>query len=239
MITRVKFLKDWRKFKEGEIINWTDKEGKPIRVIPIVGLNGSGKSSLLSAVGDAVGAAGGMYATLRFPAHRGFKTAKQEDYVVAVEASREVQGRYFDADTDLKSGASAFDWDDKDLDVNFHVSSMRWSRGEKMFVAIDKLMKAAKSGKYNLLILDEPDQSMSIRLAHRIGTAFLRFSVENDVQIIVALHNAITMQTMGAVYDVEMRKWRSSRTFIRDMKKGTQLLSPTTKKAKAAEEKQT
>ena len=217
MIKKITFLQDFRCFQKGEVIDFVG-ESKPSKFHPtiiLVGLNGCGKSTLLRLIANEVKATSGMMA--------GFSTP--EEKIIELETSGEIKARLFDAETDKKRGAGIFDFDDKDLDIGFHVQAMHMSHGETLFYGLNKIFETIKDDKYNTFLLDEPDQAASIRIAAGLARALLFIPIKHPgVQIIAAVHHPIVMEMCEIVYDVVARKFRDAEEVIEEMKQPGDLM---------------
>jgi predicted ATPase len=218
-IKKIKFLKDFRSFKEGEVIdfairyqNQEDKEIVDIpETIPIVGLNGSGKTTLLHLIADFFDATMSAFGGLQYR-YRG------KD-IIDVKYEGEPKVRLFEAEKDSKRGGPAFDWDDKDIDTGFHIWSFSKSHGETIIQALCLLISKLDESGYNLLLLDEPDQALSVQLASILGKMFLSFSTKHPgVQIITAVHHPIVMEELKMIYSLKDKKYRWYKDVIKEMR---------------------
>lgn len=61
--------------------------------------------------------------------------------------------------------------------------------------------------------MDEPDMALSIRsIAKLVGK--LRQAVQNNCQVIAAVHNPLLINSFDEVFSVEHRRWMKSSQFV-------------------------
>lgn len=212
MIKKVTFIQDFRCFEKGDVFDFTDGKDTEalLQTVLLVGLNGCGKSTLLQLIADTVNAEKGMMAGIQ---------EKNEDPIIELEITKDITARLFEAETDKKRGAGFFDFEDKDLDIGFHVQAMRLSHGETLFLALNKILETVKDDKYNTFLFDEPDQAASIRIAAGLANVLSILPAKHPgLQIIAAVHHPIIMEMLYIVYDVVAKKYRKAKDVIEEMK---------------------
>jgi predicted ATPase len=207
MITKVKILKEIRTFKKDTVFDFT-RNKKPQRIVPIVGLNGCGKTTLLALMSAHLNAEKGMINDEMVDSANYIKITKQG----------ECKTRFYSSEYDKKRGCGTFDYDDKDLDVSYHISAMRMSHGEAIIYGIGKLIEAVRKCKYNTLLLDEPDQSLSISNAYLLSNALKVETVKSDFQVFISVHNSIMMEEFKYVFDLKDNIWKPADQVIDYMK---------------------
>ena len=182
MITSVKFMANAHgALKKG-------KEYAIRQLTLLVGDNGTGKTTFIESVVDAIKAAG-----------------KGENSIAAIRMDEHEMSGYrcvdFESDNPRMKSDSIFD-----------VASRWRSHGE---TNMDILINGLLAEKDTLILLDEPDQALSIRSCARLYRAFEKSVNENGNQIIASVHSQTMMELAGQVLSLEHGRWVSARAFIR------------------------
>lgn len=73
-----------------------------------------------------------------------------------------------------------------------------------------------------LVILDEPDQALSIRSIYRLFS-ILQSIIENGCQVIAAIHSQTMMELVDEVYSVEHKQWMIPDKFLQTQKRSKKL----------------
>lgn len=194
---KVTFKEDYRCFKAGDQIEVKN----PTHLV--VGLNGSGKSTLLQLIGD--------YVTT--DPWKSYDKEKSRN-IIDIDMDEDCRVKHYDFEKDNKRTLSYFDWEDKDVDVQSHVNSIYMSHGESGLHALNAIM----SNPYDVYVLDEPDQAVSILIAMALAKLFLVYPIKKKVQIIASVHHPFIMQEVGTVYDLKKKLYVSASDFIEEMK---------------------
>jgi predicted ATPase len=189
MLTRVTFLKDYRKFKKGFTL-----EFRP-GVNLLVGDNGAGKSSLLQLIRH-------MTSGDKFERERSIKEIKLEEDVPTQTCN-------YDFEKDNRRTLSYFDSDGPG-GTQLQINAMFSSHGEASMGTLGSLFQKGKKLTY---LFDEPDTAMSMRVCH-IYSAIFKNWAEHGNQLIVAVHNPILIASQEEVLAVESG-WTKSGAFMK------------------------
>jgi predicted ATPase len=195
MIT-IKFLKDHRSFKTGEVIRLDG------HTTILVGDQGTGKSTLLELISEALV----PDAFNRFSG------------VAEIAVDEPVTALYHDYEKGNVRGGAAFGMGGID-DMGVEIQMLRASHGQAAAFAtrylFDKLKKETdKSGLPGMLILDEPDASLSVRTAVALGRAIKHIG-DMGHYVIASVHSMTVMGIAAKqVYDVELRKYVTPEEFL-------------------------
>lgn len=92
----------------------------------------------------------------------------------------------------------------------FAVFSHFRSHGE---TNMDVICNHLSEFKNKLVLLDEPDQALSIRSIIRLKSVIDKM-IENGCQIIMAVHSETLMRLAGEVLNIECKKWMNFQEFI-------------------------
>ena len=69
-----------------------------------------------------------------------------------------------------------------------------------------------------IILLDEPDQALSIRSIYRLFKIFEKM-ISNGCQIIAAVHSQTLMELVDEVYSVEHKKWMKPSEFLKSQRR--------------------
>lgn len=193
LLKNIKFLKDFRCYKEGEEIDIS------AQLTVITGDNGSGKSTLLSCIRSSFksewstsedGSAKGVIAV---------DTASPEDIDIV----------YLCFSGDMLKYAASFG-----SDITLQVQTMHISSGEG---ALEQLIdKVENSVGKPLLILDEPEKGLSIKRVNLILRYLRKHAHDNPKQqMIVVTHSEILMRLAGdTVYSTSHKKRITAEAYL-------------------------
>jgi len=188
-IKSLTFLKDFRCFKIYDKIDF--KSGLNL----IVGDQGTGKSTILGLI--------------RKPKNY------QHDKIAFLEIPEPCSVGGFDFEKDNLRTQPAFS---NNIPMEFQIQSMFMSHGEVNTFIHQSLTESKNAPKNAILILDEPDQALSIRSTWHLCKILEDAINKNNLQVIAAVHNPIIITFAKKVYSVEHRKWMKSTDFIRSQK---------------------
>lgn len=73
-----------------------------------------------------------------------------------------------------------------------------------------------------IILLDEPDQALSIRSIYRLFKIFEKM-ISNGCQIIAAVHSQTLMELVDEVYSVEHKKWMKPSEFLKTQRRPKKL----------------
>lgn len=76
--------------------------------------------------------------------------------------------------------------------------------------------------KNEIILLDEPDQALSIRSIYRLFKIFEKM-IANGCQIIAAVHSQTLMELVDEIYSVEHRKWMTCSEFLKTQRRPKKL----------------
>ena len=76
--------------------------------------------------------------------------------------------------------------------------------------------------KNEIILLDEPDQALSIRSIYRLFKIFEKM-IANGCQIIAAVHSQTLMELVDEIYSIEHRKWMTCSEFLKTQKRPKKL----------------
>ena len=189
MLTRVTFLKKYRKFEKDHTL-----EFRP-GVNLLVGDNGAGKSSLLNLIRHTTG-----------------KDKWEKDRIkgnVKVEQDVPTITCAYDFEKDNRRTLSYIDGDGPG-GSGLQVNSMFASHGESVIGAIGALFQKDKKLTY---LFDEPDMAMSIRVCHIFAALFQNWADAGN-QLIVAVQSPIIIASQEDVLVVESG-WTKSADFMK------------------------
>jgi len=72
--------------------------------------------------------------------------------------------------------------------------------------------------KNRLILLDEPETSLSILSQYKVLDVFNKMVKENNSQLIIATHSPIFLESQSEVYNIQTKKWMPSREYLDSMK---------------------
>ena len=72
--------------------------------------------------------------------------------------------------------------------------------------------------EHTLILMDEPDMSLSIRSCFEV-LSILEKIVSEGNQVIMAIHNPIFIESVSQVLSLEHRKWMKSEEFVKSQKR--------------------
>ena len=187
LLSNIEFNQDYRTFKKGDVI----KIEKPF--LALVGLNGCGKSTILDCIREEFGVADNSYMKGTF--------AKG---TFSVEKSKEkFETKYHDFHSGDKKYSGSFG-----DDISGQVAAMRASSGIGNIIQFGNTL--IKSAKNSLILLDEPDRGMAIKIQKQFSLLFLDMVISGKNQIIVSTHSEYIMdvaELFGQIYSVEHKKF--------------------------------
>lgn len=189
MIETVLILSPWRCFSGEEVIRF--RPGVNL----LVGDQGTGKSSLFQAI-----------------QLRGMKTTYSWslppiDTVPVLVDYRGEAIPVFAFDFEYDSYRTKPFFED---DASFHVGAMKGSHGEMVLAMLNGLELIDRQ---MLVLLDEPDMSLSIQSCRRLVRIF-NHVVELGGQVIATAHNPTVILSYEDVYSVEHGKWMPSKEYV-------------------------
>lgn len=94
-------------------------------------------------------------------------------------------------------------------DIDGNIINSHKSHGETILPMLEELT----SLENYVILLDEPETSLSIRSQHKIVDA-IRKMLLNGNQVIIATHSSIIMEAFGKVLSLEHRRWMPSKVFL-------------------------
>jgi len=190
MLTKLRFITDWRCFKKDEEIAL-----KPLTLL--CGDQGTGKSSILQAIQECIKDSSD-------PARVKGLLSKQSSVKVG---------------TDKPTKTMMFDFERHNPRMSPHVShgfevfSHFKSHGETVNMILNEL---TKQHEHCCFRMDEPDMALSIPSILKL-IKMIKHCLNNGHQIIAAVHNPILIQSADIVFDVEKREWIIPEQFFRRM----------------------
>lgn len=196
-LNKITFNEDLRTFKKGDEI----KIESPFLVL--VGVNGCGKSTILDCLRDEFGIADNSYMKGSFPKNS-----------FSVEKSKEkFEAKYHDFHSgDRKYSGSFGD------DMSGQIAAMRQSSGIGNLIQFQNTQ--IKSSTNSLILLDEPDRGMAIKIQRNFGLLFVEMVLRGKNQIIVSTHSEQIMsmgEMFGQIYSVEHKRFFNTKDeFIKE-----------------------
>jgi len=184
MIKKVRFIKDYRCFKDGDTIEF--REGLNL----IVGDQGTGKSSLFGLILDL--------------AREG--SSSEASDILKVGTSRAVRTHSFDSEKDNPRTKSYLVSGNEFAQIN----SMFRSHGQVIRDIVQSLPKMDDPCVY---FLDEPDMGLSPRSIYKTISLFHEVVGEGH-QILAIVHNPLLIESAEQVYDMETRQWVSPSDYL-------------------------
>ena len=187
-LRKMKLLKDFRNLKEGFEISFKG-------VTLLVGEQGCGKSSLLELMRD---------------------NSKIELDLSEEAQEKGVETFYFDTEKmnprilDPISAFSNMDGTNKGIGVGVAVSMRYRSHGETLR---EFTVNAISKAKDCIVFLDEPESGLSLKNQYKLSQE-MRSAVSRNVQVICATHCLVLISDEEEVYDLECKRWVSSKDFV-------------------------
>lgn len=182
-LSHITFKKDCRTFLAGETI-----EFRP-GMTALVGLNGCGKSTLLDVLREH----------FKIKDDSFLKGQDLKD-CAHVETQSEFGVKYFDFHSGDKKYAGSFG-----DDIMGQIQAGRASSG------IGNLLQFGRTGIKNceksLIILDEPDRGMALKIQRDLSVMLSKLSLLRDNQIVVSTHSTYFMELADQIYSVEHKKY--------------------------------
>lgn len=80
------------------------------------------------------------------------------------------------------------------------------------------LLESMLQFKNRLVLLDEPETSLSILSQYKVLEIFDRMVKENNSQLIIATHSPIFLESQSEVLNIQSKKWMSSKEYLDSMK---------------------
>lgn len=188
-LENITFIEDYRCWKAGDSIDFLPG------VNIIVGDQGSGKSSLFSAIKAHQEAED-------WKARTGKESSIRKNPIKIV-CPNQLQTYFFDFEKNNLRTLSYF----KEGMTMMQVQMMHRSHGEANLATLAFIKKA---GKNSILLMDEPDQSLSIRSI--LGLTNMLKNVKT--QIIAAVHHPYIIEKFDQVYSAEHKQWITGNEFI-------------------------
>jgi predicted ATPase len=187
LLHKITFNEDYRTFKKGDVIEIK----KPFLVL--VGVNGCGKSTILDCIREEFGIADNSYMKGTFPKNA-FTLEKSPD---------KFEARYHDFHSgDRKYSGSFGD------DMSGQIAAMHQSSGIGNLLQFQNTK--IKHATNSLILLDEPDRGMAIKIQRNFGLMFLELVMAGKNQVIVATHSEQIMtmaEIFGQIYSVEHKRF--------------------------------
>lgn len=169
----------------------------PLRPLTfIVGDNGSGKTTFLESLSNRF-----VYGS------SGVITVSEEDL-------KDFQG-YSHFDLEKHNPRKQ---DERSITLFGIVSTFR-SHGE---MNMDLFVHDFAEKQNEIILLDEPDQALSIRSIYRLFKIFEKM-ISNGCQIIAAVHSQTLMELVDEVYSVEHKKWMKPSEFLKTQRRPKKL----------------
>lgn len=175
------------------------KEGEIIPLRPLtflVGDNGSGKTTFLESLSSR------------------FVNGESGEIEISKEELRDLK-RYFHFDLEKHNPRRQ---DEHSITFFGCVSAFR-SHGE---TNMDMFVHDFAEKKNEIILLDEPDQALSIRSIYRLFKIFEKM-IANGCQIIAAVHSQTLMELADEIYSVEHRKWMTCSEFLKAQRRPKKL----------------
>lgn len=183
MLDSVKFLKSWRCFKEGDVIDF--RPGINL----LVGDQGCGKSSLLTVLNN--------------------DGVIDKDKIASLDAPAGTITYYLDFEKGSIRGMEFQTAQLKGIDIQAVLANMWCSHGE----SVNAILRSMPSKKDAIIFNDEPDMALSIRSIKKLFNLMTEHVAEYNQQIIVSCHNPYLMELVGDVYSLEHRTWMNYSDF--------------------------
>jgi len=96
---------------------------------------------------------------------------------------------------------------------NFTVASHFCSHGE----SIMPLVRAIKSFKDELVLIDEPEAGISLSNQFKLAELFEQVAKHN--QVVVTTHSYVLIRRVKKVYDLDSRLWTNSKSYLSKLEK--------------------
>jgi predicted ATPase len=186
MIQSITFAKELFCFKVGDSYDF-----KPLTLL--VGDQGCGKSTILNLLGKQ-----GMYGSTQ---------------MVNIEVGKNDNG-FIHHDFEMAShrtntsGPNPYSPDYNDQLIRM-IDSKSMSHGEATKVSFEDFDRI----ETDILILDEPDMSLSMRSVHMLVEHVKRW-IDSGKQVILSCHHPYLIEAFDEVLSLEHKQWMSSKEFI-------------------------
>lgn len=183
ILPNVKFIKDYRCFKEGTVVEFPEK------LTVITGDNGAGKSTLLSCIRV-------LFKNQWSYSHNSEAKGILEDCI-----SQEHEVAYIDISKDLYATRPDLDYDN----LGLQLQAMKGSSGQGSMIQLHHTLSECKAP---LVILDEPERGLADARQYMIRALIEKFMFENpDTQVIITSHSRIFMEMTERVLEVQRNKY--------------------------------
>ena len=175
------------------------KAGETIPLRPLtflVGDNGSGKTTFLESLSSR------------------FVNGESGEIEISKEELKGLQG-YSHFDLEKHNPRKQ---DERSITL-FGIVSVFRSHGE---MNMDLFVHDFAEKQNEIILLDEPDQALSIRSIYRLFKIFEKM-ISNGCQIIAAVHSQTLMELVDEIYSMEHRKWMTCSEFLKTQKRPKKL----------------
>lgn len=189
LLNKITFKKDFRTFKEGDTIDIK----KPLLVL--VGLNACGKSTILDCLREEFKIDDDSY--LKGP------PGTYKEAIRIEKSDKKFDTRYFDFHSGDKKYSGSFG-----NDMSGQMSAMRASSGLGSIIQFNNTK--IKNLKDSLIMLDEPDRGMALKLQMSFADMFLKMVFINGNQMVISTHSTYIMdvgELIGQIYSVEHKRF--------------------------------
>jgi predicted ATPase len=187
LLNKITFNQDFRTFKKGDVIEIK----KPFLVL--VGVNGCGKSTILDCIREEFGIADNSYMKGTYP----------KDAFTLEKSKEKFEAKYHDFHSgDRKYSGSFGD------DMSGQIAAMKQSSGIGNLLQFQNTQ--IKNATGSLILLDEPDRGMAIKIQRNFGLLFLEMVMSGKNQVIVSTHSEQIMtmgELFGQIYSVEHKRF--------------------------------
>jgi predicted ATPase len=187
MIKSVKFEKDWRCFKSGDVIDF--RPGINL----LVGDQGCGKSSLLLMLKND-----------------GFLS---QEKIATVDAPKGTPTYFLDFEKGSVRGMDANSASSKGIGTMAVVANIMCSHGE----SVNAVLRSMPKTRNAVMLNDEPDMALSMRSIYNFYQMMENQVNNLQQQIIVSCHNPYLMELVGDVCSLEHRTWMTYQEFKKKM----------------------